>query len=226
MQPTYLPWSGYFNLMASVEDFVFLDDVQFERRSWQSRNRILLNGQEYLLTVPVIKVARETKISDIVVDDSRKWRNHHIKTLTTAYAKTPYGKLILEAILPIINNTQLQRLAELNIEIISTVRKILGITTRLHLASALGCSGNRSEHLANICDRLGTDDYWAPIGSICYLQDDEFSKRYHKHLWVQKFIPAPYIQWKASSFISHLSIIDVLAHLGPEQTRHYIIHES
>ena len=48
MQPTYLPWSGYFNLMARVDVFVLLDDVQFERRSWQSRNRILVNGHEVL----------------------------------------------------------------------------------------------------------------------------------------------------------------------------------
>lgn len=51
MQPTYLPWSGYFNLISSVDIFVFLDDIQFNRRSWQTCNRVLLRGEEYMLSV-------------------------------------------------------------------------------------------------------------------------------------------------------------------------------
>ena len=55
MQPTYLPWAGYFNLISQVDRFVFLDDVQFEKQSWQTRNRILLQGEECLISVPVRK---------------------------------------------------------------------------------------------------------------------------------------------------------------------------
>ena len=54
MQPTYLPWSGYFSMIKNADIFVFLDDVQFDKRSWQQRNRILLNKKETFLTVPVI----------------------------------------------------------------------------------------------------------------------------------------------------------------------------
>jgi hypothetical protein len=53
-QPTFLPWAGYFGLLDFVDEFVFLDDVQFNKRSWQQRNNIKINNQTFFLTVPVI----------------------------------------------------------------------------------------------------------------------------------------------------------------------------
>ncbi|WBY00901.1 WbqC family protein [Ramlibacter tataouinensis] len=222
MQPTYLPWSGYFNLIDSVDDFVFLDDVQFERRSWQSRNRILVHGREYLLTVPVVKAPRETCISDIVVDESSDWRIHHERVLASAYCKAPYGEVALSVVLQCIADRQLQRLADLNIRIIEAVCALLGLTANLHRASAFRCPGSRSEHLSLICEHLGTDDYLSPAGSMAYLEQDAFAARYGKRLRVQQFTPMTYRQLGAPTFVSHLSIIDVLAHLGTEQTLRYI----
>ena len=60
MQPTYLPWIGYFDLIAKADIFVFLDDVQFSRRSWQQRNRVLLDGKEMMLTIPTKNKGKRT----------------------------------------------------------------------------------------------------------------------------------------------------------------------
>ena len=69
MQPTFLPWSGYFGLMQSVDMFVFLDSVQFDRRSWQQRNRIKTSSGPKWLTVPVrSKGKRSQLISDVKID--------------------------------------------------------------------------------------------------------------------------------------------------------------
>jgi len=71
MQPTYLPWIGYFDLISKSDIFVFLDDVQFSRRSWQQRNRILLDGKETMLTIPIQnKGKREQLIKDVLVNYS------------------------------------------------------------------------------------------------------------------------------------------------------------
>ena len=68
MQPTYLPWSGYFGLFNYVDFFVFLDSVQFERRSWQQRNKIKSSSGSFFLSIPVIsKGLREQKIKDIKI---------------------------------------------------------------------------------------------------------------------------------------------------------------
>ena len=223
MQPTYLPWSGYFNLMACVDDFVFLDDVQFERRSWQSRNRILLDGHEHLLSVPVVRTAREATIDSIEIDDSSAWRERHTRLLDAAYRMAPHGSIVLEAVLPCIADRALHHLSDLNIRIVETLAKLLRIAPRLHRASALGCDGKRSEHLALICERIGTDDYLSPLGAQEYLEADDFAASYRKHLRFQAYMPSPYVQLRAASFVSHLSVIDVLAHLGPERARSYIL---
>ena len=77
MQPMYLPWAGYFNLIAAVDTFVFLDDVQLERQSWQTRNRILLGGKEVLLSVPTQRVPLDTPIELIALADATRWRHRH-----------------------------------------------------------------------------------------------------------------------------------------------------
>ena len=74
MQPTYFPWLGYFDLIASADIFVFLDDVQFSYRSWQQRNRILNLGKEKMLTVPVINKGEGKRIEDILIDENENWR--------------------------------------------------------------------------------------------------------------------------------------------------------
>ena len=55
MQPTYMPWAGYLHLIDQADVFVFLDDVQFEKQSWQNRNRVLVRGAPHWLTVPVLR---------------------------------------------------------------------------------------------------------------------------------------------------------------------------
>lgn len=222
MQPTYLPWPGYFNLIASVEDFVFLDDVQFERRSWQSRNRILLRGAEHMLSVPVSKAGRETRLCDIRVADEDRWRSSHSAVLQQAYERAPYGAPVLDAVLPCIADRAITHLAALNIRIIEALCRLLGLSPRLHRASDLGCGGRRSEHLALICERLGQHDYLAPAGSREYLEADDFEERFRKRLRVQAFESRPYPQRGAIPFVSHLSVVDLLAQTGMEAASRYV----
>src|SRR5205823_1445117 len=82
---------GYLNLIATVDTFVFLDDVQFERQSWQMRNRILLAGKEALLSVPTQRAPLATRIGSIRLADDGRWRQRHATTLQQAYSKAPFG---------------------------------------------------------------------------------------------------------------------------------------
>ena len=222
MQPTYLPWSGYFNLIARVDVFVFLDDVQFQRRSWQIRNRILLNGKEHLLTIPTCKVEREARLSDIRIDQTIEWRNKHWKTLQAAYAKAPHGESLLDLLSSAFKGEAIGGLCDFNLELISRLKDHLGIDTQLVRASSLNCLGKRSEHLLNICQALQCNHYLSPAGSQEYLQVDGFSQQHDVALEMQRFDPAPYSQHRSGEFVSHLSVVDVLANLGQTATRDYI----
>src|SRR5262245_35090909 len=91
MQPTYLPWLGYFAMMAEADCFVFLDGVQFERRSWQQRNRVKGPQGAHLLTVPVLSKGAPTQpICDVVIEPDSAFRRRHIETLRHFYGRSAY----------------------------------------------------------------------------------------------------------------------------------------
>src|SRR5947209_586580 len=126
MQPTYLPWAGYFHLISQVGMFVFLDDVQYEKNSWQNRNRILVNGQPHWLTVPVRRLGLEQKINEVQIDDSSLWRKKHIRTLIETYAKHPHAASMLETVQPLLE-TSTDRLVDLNFSLIRAISGKLGL---------------------------------------------------------------------------------------------------
>jgi hypothetical protein len=222
MQPTYLPWAGYFSLIESVDSFVLLDDVQFERRSWQSRNRVLMNGKICTLTVPVRKTARETPISEIELSVNEDWQVLHWKTLCNAYAKAPHGLALLDLLEPVYLGTRFSRLADVNQQLIEVFCRALQINTPLVCASSLRCGGVRSRHLFAICSTLGCDIYISPLGSADYLATDEFADMGSLQLSFFEFTPRRYAQLRVTEFVSRLSIVDVVANIGFVAAANYI----
>ena len=91
MQPTYLPWMGYFELIDRSDCFVFLNDVQFQKKSWQHRNRIKGANGDILLSVPVqTKGRRFQKIYETEIDTNQQWVKSHLRTIEISYKKAPY----------------------------------------------------------------------------------------------------------------------------------------
>jgi hypothetical protein len=213
MQPTYFPWAGYYHLIDIVDVFVFLDDAQYERGTWQNRNRVLLNGQSHWLTVPARRQFLGQAINQITVDDKQNWRLKHIKLLSNAYAKHPYAKEMLEAVVNVLD-CETDNLSELNIRIISEISRSMGITTRMLRSSDLGICGGRTEKLIRICEYVDCDEYISPVGSAAYLADDGFVDKTKIKLSFSSYFPFPYPQLKVSGFISHLSVLDIIANLG------------
>jgi len=222
MQPTYLPWSGYFNLMAQADVFVLLDDVQYNRTSWQTRNRILVQGEEQLLTVPVLAGHLDTRIEAVRLAPG-PWPRKHLASLTAAYAKAPHGPDLLALLAPLYASAgEVTHLVDWNQQLISTLATALGLHTPLVRASTLACGGERSAHVLALCDALGCDDYLSPVGSADYLAEDNFAANGRVSLRFQAYRPGPYAQRKAPAFVSHLSVVDVIAHQGLEFARHYV----
>ena len=83
MQPTYLPWIGYFDLIQRSNVFVFLNDVQFSKQSWQVKNKINSQGKELILTVPVKKTKLATNIDQIIIDQSKPWKKSTLNRFIT-----------------------------------------------------------------------------------------------------------------------------------------------
>ena len=221
MQPTYFPWAGYFNLIARVDAFVFLDDVQYEKGTWQNRNRVLLDGQPHWLTVPATREFLGQAINQVVIEDRRNWRRKHFKLLNQAYAKHPYAAEMMEAAGKLLK-PELTRLAELNIAIITELSSKFGATTRLLRSSELGIEGGRTQRLIDICAHLDCDEYVSPVGSSGYLAADRFEQKTAIRLSFTDYVPAPYPQRSAAQFVSHLSVLDIIANLGWEGAAAYV----
>jgi hypothetical protein len=169
-QPTYLPWLGYFDLMDQVDAFVLLDVVQFEKQSWQQRNRIKTPTGLQWLTVPVRFRGRlEQKICEVEIRDGEFVRKH-LRAIELNYARSPFFAQHFPQVSGILQKfTSAGRLLELNRSLIDWLAEMLQIRTQLILASALDVGGKRTHLLASICQKLGATQYVSPIGSAEYL---------------------------------------------------------
>lgn len=221
MQPTYMPWAGYLNLMLQVDLFIYLDDAQYERSSWQNRNRVLINGEPAWLTVPVTREFLGAPIDQVVVDDRLPWRRKHATMLQNTYARHPHAGALAGPIAGIADGSR-TGLADLNISLLEIVRQQARIATPVTRSSELGISGSRSARLVAMLAHVGATEYVTPPGALAYLREDSFSSLTACELLVHDFVPAPYAQRGRNGFESHLSVLDVIANLGWDGLRDYI----
>jgi len=214
MQPTYLPWCGYFALIDTVDVFVLLDTVQFTRRSWQQRNRIKTANGPSWLTVPVIsKGKRDQRICDVQVDTTRDFPANHIKSLTHNYSNTAYFAEYGPSLLEILGRGHAQ-LAALTIDLIRLLSSMFELKTPILLASDIEHTGAKAELLASICTRVGGDTYISPPGSKVYLDESNALERQSIDLRYFQY-DHPVYEQLYGDFIPYLSAIDLLFNAGP-----------
>lgn len=214
MQPTYLPWLGYFDLMDTADVFVILDTVQFEKQSWQQRNRIKsAENESKWLTVPVVQGLGQ-KISAVKINNSEPWRRKHWGTIEQYYRRAPHWKLYSDS-LSALYVQPWEYLIDFNLAVINLIKDQLGIKTKFIKASKIPVSGERVSLLVNICHYLKSDVYISPVGSACYIEENNIfglegiSLLYHQYehpVYAQLF----------SGFLSHMSLIDLLFNEGPK----------
>lgn len=212
MQPTYLPYLGYFHLIAESDVFVFLDDVQFARRSWQQRNRVLGVDGEVMLSVPVQKTDRDAPICDILVSNAEPWRAKHLGSLRHAYAKRPYfeeGMAFMEAHL----GYKAGGLADMNCRLIEDAARRLGLNAEFVRASRLSATGQRSDHLLAICRTVGATHYLSPMGSSDYMEADGVFAAAGFPVRFQGFVEIAYDQGPRP-FTPYMAFIDAVMNLG------------
>ena len=191
MQPTFLPWLGFFSLIDTVDEFIFFDNVQFEKRSWQQRNKIRTYGSEIWVSVPVSsKGKRSQKIKDaeIIYEGQRSALDKIVSTIEVNYRKAPFYQYYAEEIASIFAQKP-KYISDLNQNLIEWACKKLQIDTPFVKSSSLNVSGSKSDLLVNICKLQMSRHYISPPGSKVYLdestafQDAEISITYfnYKH---------------------------------------------
>lgn len=214
MQPTYLPWIGYFDMIDQADVFVFLDSVQFSKRSWQQRNRIKGPSGEIILTVPVFtKGKREQLILNAEVDYSDKFVKKHLQTIRQCYSKADFFDAYfpdLQAVL----NSQHKYICDLNIHIIQQLMLQLGIKTPTLRSSSLDVAGEKAYLLTDICLRLNAETYLSAPGSKDYIEDDNVIVKNGINLIYHEYIHPEYRQLYGE-FLPYMSCLDLLFNHGP-----------
>ncbi len=216
-QPTYLPWLGYFDLLDQVDHFVLLDTVQFEKQSWQQRNRIKTPSGLQWITVPAaFRGKLSQRIVDVEIREPEFWRNH-LRAIELNYRRCPFFEKYYPTFEELLRSSATNlRLADLNVSLISWLMRALRLKTPIVRSSQLAVDGKRTHLLAEICNLLSADVYISPLGSADYLlQDlailtDRNVKVYFQHY------EHPVYRQNFSPFQSHACLLDLLFNEGEE----------
>jgi hypothetical protein len=216
-QPHYMPWLGYLHRMSQVDLFIVLDHVQFERRNYQNRSRVLLDGQAHWLTVPVVQRSQKERIAEKLIDNGgkRPWGPVHYATLRHAYRQAQHFGTYAAALHRILE-TPWQRLAELDSAMLDFLRDAFEIRTPLVRSSELAVDGARSELILNLCRAAGADALLAGFGgSRRYLDAERFAQEGVRIHW-HEFSHPTYRQCGPQAFTPGLAAVDLLFNCGPD----------
>jgi len=173
MQPYFFPYGGYFQLMKSVDKFIFLDDVQYVRRGWINRNKISdpSKKSQIILTVPVKKSTQNTLILDMKICDG--WVEKHLKTFKHVYGKT----VILHPLYKFYSSfNDFNSLSELLIALLKWTANYLKIKNEFMISSEINCDGYGQDKIINLCKAVNGTEYYNLPGGINLYNSDVFEK--------------------------------------------------
>ncbi|NNM68550.1 MAG: WbqC family protein [Gallionella sp.] len=221
MQPYFLPYIGYFQLMAAVDKFVIFDDVNFINRGWINRNRLLLNDVAHTFTVPLHNASQNKLICEIELCDDQGWRKKFLRTIQHAYGKAPRYAQVSTLLGNLVNYPTI-RLDEFLLNSLREVVSYLSLEVEIVATSRIYQNTNLKGHerILDICRREQADVYINPIGGLDLYDDSSFSKQ-NLALHFLRSRPISYPQGQAAH-LPWLSIIDVLMFNKPASVRHLL----
>jgi hypothetical protein len=217
LQPSYIPWRGYFDQINRADVFVFYDDVQYDKHGWRNRNQIKTSRGRQWLTIPVHSggvVEKSIPINRVEIDWSRPWSESHWKALTYAYGRAPF----FHKYAPLLETFYQRRdilLADFTIELTIALARQLGIShTRFFRSSELQACGQKTARLVQLLVQVGADHYISGPSAKDYLESETLASAgitleymdYNYPEYPQLYPP----------FDPNISILDLLFMTGPD----------
>jgi len=221
MQPTYLPWIGYFDMIDQVDAFVFLDDVQVVKRSWGVRNRIKTAQGEQMLSVPILKERprHERLYANTRTNPEHGWTGKHLRSIQQAYSKTPFFEQVFHPFERALQNAP-EMLGDMNRSLIAHFAGQLRIETPFVAASGLdGIGGQKDHRLVALCRALEADSYLSALGSADYIEAEGPAGAFGQagiELVYHHYEHPEYPQLHGE-FLPYMCILDLLFNVGTEQ---------
>jgi len=218
VQSNYIPWKGYFDMIAAVDEFILFDDMQYTRRDWRNRNQIKTPQGVQWITVPVlVKGKYHQKICETELQDT-DWANTHWKALSLNYARAPFFAEVASWLKPLYLEETFTHLSQLNRRFIEAICVYMGIQTVITNSSDYSLSDGKTERLADLCAQAGGAEYISGPAAKDYVDEKVFTDRGLKLTWFDYTGYPEYPQlW--GEFVHGVSILDLLFNCGREAPR-------
>lgn len=220
LQPSYIPWRGFFDLVHKADTFIFYDDVQYDEHGWRNRNRIKSPNGPIWLTVPVMTKGVHSQginIKDIRFVANNNWRTKHLRSLEQNYAKAPHFKRYQPLIETFYGRSD-EFLADFTIDFTVALARELGIThTRFLRSSSLPASGEKTDRLIAILKQVGARHYISGPSARAYIEPDKFAGA---NITLE-YITYDYPEYPQlhGAYEPQVSVLDLLFMTGPDAPR-------
>ncbi len=221
LQPSYVPWRGYFHQIQKADVFVFYDDVQYDDRGWRNRNRIKTPEGPQWISIPVLGKGAQvnrTPIREIRIAWERPWARKHWERIRQCYGRAPF----FERYAPLVQSfyeRRDERLSEFTVDVTVALARELGSTcTRFLRSSDLGVSGARMDKLLGILERVGGTHYISGPSARAYIDEGRLA---------QAGITIEYMSYEYpeypqlhGAYDPLVTILDLLFMTGPDASRY------
>lgn len=215
LQSNYIPWKGYFDMIAAVDEFIIYDDVQFTKNDWRNRNKLKTPQGVQWISIPVRQGQLDQKINETRIAD-RRWPDKHWKMLKQNYSRAPcfsdYSQVVADAYQEAAN---FEMLSEVNLFFIRALCRLMNIRTRISLSSDYKLIGGRIERLVSLCEQAGAGVYLSGPAAKSYLDESFFYNSDIKVEWMD-YSGYPEYPQLYPPFEHGVSMMDLLFNAGPK----------
>lgn len=217
IQSNYIPWKGYFDMIAAVDEFIFYDHVQYTKKDWRNRNRIKTPQGLFWLTIPVGADIRR-RICDVLLPDDA-WGATHWAVLEANYRRAVFFDEIAAWLAPLYLQNKHTHLSTSNRAFVEAICAYLGIWTKLAWSYNYQMEGDRTENIVNLCAQAGATEYVVGPAARAYLDEAAFVRRGITVTWFD-YTDYPQYPQLWGPFEHQVSILDLLFNCGPSSARY------
>lgn len=216
-QSNYIPWKGYFDMIAAVDEFVLYDDMQFTKNDWRNRNKIKTPKGIEWLSIPVGQ-AIDRRIRDVAIPNTI-WQEKHWRTIEVNYRRAPFFSEIAAVIEPLYRDRVHTNLSAVNREFIDVICKYLGIHTKISNNWDYDLTEGKTERLVDLCRQTGATEYISGPAAKAYIDEQQFAEKNLKLTWFDYENYSVYSQlW--GEFSHAVSILDLMFNCGQNARRY------
>lgn len=221
LQSNYIPWKGYLDIIAAVDEFVIFDEVQFTRRDWRNRNKIVIAGKIHWLTIPVLtRGAFEIPINKVRVADAT-WARKHWTSICHAYGKARHFKTVAPALEDLYDRAgALEMLTEVNELMLKGIAGLIGLSTPMSRSDVVPRSTeDPTARLVELCAATGATDYLSGPAAKAYIKKPLFDAA-NIALHFADYSGYPEYDQQMTPFEHGVSAVDLLMRCGPAAIDH------